>query len=255
MKWLVEPLWWCLLTLLVGLLLLRRRVAGRARTLALGLTGVTVLLVFTATPVAYRAVKGSLDVDPERGPLPDSGILVVLGGGYVPGPSPEEDVLAEESTRRVLHAVSVWRNRPGSIMLLSGAQVDPSGARAPGRLAELMSTVARAHGVPADRMRIDGRSRNTREHPVQALRLAAVTSATPLILVTSDWHTRRARREFCRYFVRVHLSPSTAAPSPFGWSSFVPSAASLESTTTLLREWVGMLWYLVRGAGRESARC
>ena len=121
----------------------------------------------------------------------------MLGGGYDPGVIPDEDILSTESQRRVLHGVTLWRRYPDARLVLSGA-MEYLGRRNLGRHAQLMAEVSVNQGVPASAVLLEPRSRNTREHPIEALTLPGVTSATPIAVVTSGWHMRRAQRDFYR---------------------------------------------------------
>lgn len=258
MKSLVNPLLWFLLLQSVGLYVLLRRMSGRSRIILLWLLLILTLLLFTAsTPLAIRGLEASLQVASR----PESSIppayIFVLGGGYLPGSIPEEDVLVVESQRRVLHAVMLWRRFPDAKMVFSGTAYENAEARAPDRLAQLMGEAARNRGVPDSVLLLEPRSRNTREHPIEALKLPGVTTTTPIGLVTSGWHMRRAQREFCRYFSQVSSYPVPPMQRSWSWQDLVPDAGTFDATTTLLREWVGLLWYAILGhvstpLGKES---
>lgn len=180
--------------------------------------------------------------------------IFVLGGGYDPGVIPDEDMLSAESQRRVLHGITLWEHYPEAHMVLSGA-MEYKGMREPDRHAQLMAEAAINRGVPASAVLLESRSRNTREHPVEALTLPGVTSAAPIAVVTSDWHMRRAQREFCRYFQQVQTYPVPKVQRSMGWQDFIPDAGTLDANTTLLREWVGMLWYAILGAQTQKIKC
>ena len=181
----------------------------------------------------------------------DPAFIFVLGGGYSPGVIPDEDILSPESQQRVLHGVTIWRRFPKATVVFSGAMDYAN--RDPSQHTLLMAEVAMNRGVPVSALLLESRSRNTREHPVQALTLPGVRSGTVIALVTSDWHMRRARREFCRYFEYVQPDPlPEVQPSP-AWQDYIPDAGSLEANTTLLDEWVGMIWYALRST--QSPHC
>jgi len=244
MKSLINPLLWFLLLQIAGLYVLRR-LSAHSR-IVLWLLLILTLLLFTAsTPLALRGLEASLQVASR----PDSSIapayIFVLGGGYLPGSIPEEDVLVVESQRRVLHAVMVWRRFPDARIVFSGASYEHEEARGPDSLAQLMVEAARNKGMPASVMLLEPRSRNTRDHPVEALKLPGVTATTPIGLVTSGWHMRRAQREFCRYFNQVIIFPVPTAQHSWNWQDLLPDAAILDTNATMLREWVGLVWYAI----------
>ena len=244
MKSLINPLLWFLLLQTAGLCVLLRRMSGRSRLLW-SLLLLSILLGMASTPLAWRGLEASLRV----ASIPDSTIapayIFVLGGGYLPGVIPEEDVLVVESQRRVLRAITLWRRFPNARLVLSGAVHEYDGFREPDRLAQLMADAAMRRGVPTSAILLEPRSINTREHPIEALKLSGVTSTTPIAVVTSDWHIRRAEQEFRRYFQQVYNYPAPPLQGAMGLQSLIPSADSLGANTLLLREWVGILWYKI----------
>jgi len=82
-------------------------------------------------------------------------------------------------------------------------------------------------GWPTSAILLEPRSINTREHPIEALKLSGVTSTTPIAVVTSDWHIRRAEQEFRRYFQQVYNYPAPSLQGALGLQSLIPSADSL----------------------------
>ena len=152
--------------------------------------------------------------------------IFVLGGGYSPGMIPDEDILVTESQRRVLHGVSLWRRYPDARLVFSGVAYEYASIRKPDRLVQLMAGTARVRGVPASAVLLEPRSGNTREHPIEALTLPGVTAATPIAVVTSGWHMRRAQREFRRYFQHVRPYPVPSSLRPVAWQDLVPDAGS-----------------------------
>lgn len=245
MKFLVSPFSWYLVLQAAGLVVLLRRMSGRSRALLRVLLLLTVLVAAASTPVTRRALEASLSPRPMSDTTLAPAFIFVLGGGYLPGARPDQDVLVEESEQRVLRGVSLWRRYPAARLVFSGATYDYSGLREPDRLAQLMAEVALERGAPSLSVLLEPHSRNTREHPIQALALSGVTPVTPIAVVTSAWHMRRARREFCRYFQHVQAYPVPSDLQRTQWRDVLPDARTLDVNTTLLREWVGMLWYAI----------
>ena len=250
MKLFVSPLEWYLLAVLIGLLVLRRSMDGGGRRIVNGLILLTLLIPLASTPLVGILLEGSLRVDRASvsGSTPE--FIFVLSGGYTRGSSPRQDVLLTESAQRVRHAVNEWRSNTSSRLVFSGTT--GSASRGGDRHAELMARAAANYGVPDSLLMLEPRSRNTREHPVEALRLPGVTPTTHVAVVTSGWHMRRTRREFCRHFERIDLYPVPPVERMGALRSLVPQAATLARNTTLLREWFGILWYAIRGAGVEA---
>lgn len=244
MKFLVNPFFWCVLLQAAGLVVLQWRAPCRGRALLRVLLLLTLLLAVASTPLSGRGLETSLSLASSTSSAITPAFIFVLGGGYTPGIVPDEDILSTESLRRVLHGITLWRHTPHAHLVFSGA-IEYTGRRELNRHAQLMAEAALHRGVPASAVLLEPRSHNTREYPVEALLLPNVTPATPIAVVTSNWHMRRAKHEFCRYFQHVQIDPVPDMQSPVVWLDFIPDAGSLNTNTTLLREWVGMLWYAI----------
>jgi uncharacterized SAM-binding protein YcdF (DUF218 family) len=242
-KLLVNPLVWFLLFQLVAVWLLLTRGVPCGRGLLRVQLLLTLLLGALATPYVRQGLEASLQVgESAQGALLPAYVFV-LGGGYLTGTNPDEDLLIVESQRRALHGIAVWHRYPAARLVFSGASREYADLRDDTRHAQLMAEVAHSRGVPATSIVLEPRSGNTHEHRVEALKLPGVTPSTPIGVVTSGWHMRRAQREFCRHFREVAVYRVPAVPRPMIWQDFVPNPVALDAKTTLMREWVGGLWY------------
>ncbi len=244
MKSIVSPFLWFLFLQGAGLFLLLRWSSIKcSRALIRLLLVLVFLLAIISTPLAGDFLKNTLAIHPTENSTTPPVAIFVLAGGYLAGATSDEDVLGAESQRRVLHAVGIWRCYPDAILVFSGTL----GMLRPERVTQLMADVAMCQGVPRSAILFESRSINTREHPIEALKLPGVSPATSIGVVTSDWHIRRAEQEFRRYFQQVHTYPLSPLRGTQGLKSFIPTAESLDDNTTLLREWVGILWYKILG--------
>ena len=243
MKFLVSPFFGYLLLQVTGSWSLQRYVTGRKRAVLNVLLCSTLMLMIASTSIVGRALEASLTLTPMAPSTTPPVFIVVLGGGYVAGGTRDEDVLVSENQRRVVHGVMLWRRFPSARMVFSGAAPGYEGIRGTDRMVQLMAEVALNMGVAASAVMLEPRSRNTREHPIEALKLRGVRPAKPIAIVTSSVHMRRARREFSRYFQEVQVDPVSAVTRPLRWRDFIPEPGILGSNTAMVQEWVGMLWY------------
>jgi uncharacterized SAM-binding protein YcdF (DUF218 family) len=108
------------------------------------------------------------------------------------------------------------------------------------------------HGVPADRIRIDSLSSNTREHPRGALQLGYASPSSRVGFVTSSWHLRRARREFSRAFASVQWRSADEHGLSFSWEGLIPDAGWLGDTSRSVKEIIGIFAYAVRGGATHA---
>lgn len=94
----------------------------------------------------------------------------------------------------------------------------------------------------------EGRSRDTVENGLLTVPLLAADGITRVVLVTHDYHQRRAMRAFERgarhASVPLEIVPAPvglAAPGPFEAADFLPSAQGFFDTRRVLHEWLGWL--------------
>lgn len=255
MKFLINPFLWYLILQTAGLLVLLRCVTGSMRRVLGTLLFLTVLLGMASTPLSRNWLEASLEMTPTPPSATAPAFIFVLGGGYVPGAVHEEDGLAYDSLIRSLHGATIWRRYPEARLVFSGGEYAYQDIRSVDRSVQLMAEAARSRGVAMSAVVLEPRSHNTREHPVEGLKLPGVTPSTPIGLVTSGWHMRRAQREFCRYFEQVQFYPVPSEKHAVVWQDFIPEAGYFDANTTLLREWVGILWYSLIGEQGQAAKC
>ncbi len=92
-------------------------------------------------------------------------------------------------------------------------------------------------------------------HPRLAA-LPGVRAATPIAVVTSAWHARRAYQRFCIRFEKVAIYSAREVDRRLIWRDLLPHATALRANSVLIYEWVGLVAYplldLLDGA---SPRC
>jgi uncharacterized SAM-binding protein YcdF (DUF218 family) len=113
-------------------------------------------------------------------------VAVVLGGGFLPTGEPSPSTLA-----RARAAVQLARRRPELAVIASGSHGEGA---APARSeAAIMAELIVQGGIPANRVLIEDRSRDTIGNAVEvALRYLRSIEPRPLYLVTSPFHLERA---------------------------------------------------------------
>jgi uncharacterized SAM-binding protein YcdF (DUF218 family) len=235
-KALTEPLFLILVISLVSLLLGLRRARPR-KAVAVAIVALAALWALS-TRVAAVVLIRSLLVH-ERSTVSPS-VIVVAGAGSSP------EGLSSTSEYRVTAGVRWWRRHPAALLVMAGADTLPDGISSD--TAMLMRNEAIRRGVPPRSVTIDVRSRDTREHAIELAKRAGVTRATPVGVVTSEWHMRRALAAFRRHFQTVIAYPDEADYSErIIPGSFLPEAKSLTVSTSMLHEWIGIAWYAFRG--------
>ncbi len=234
------------------LILVGARLMFRRRLLAWFLIVLSVVCLWLActTAVGGLLIKGLTQPPPALLEADISGLkrasrtaIVVLGGG--------RQVLAPEYGVSTLNARSIerlrfglWLSRETALPLAfsggvgHGARPGPSEAEIAARIAE--------HEFNRPLRWIEGESRDTRENAVKTVALLREQGVETIVLVTHDYHMRRALRNFQRAAVGSKLK-IVAAPMGLpmaGRRSFLqwlPGMVGFEDTQLALHEWLGFL--------------
>ena len=198
-------------------------------------------LIFLSTGVAtfiFDAILAN-ESSPPKDWKPE--FIFILGGGYEMGVTEAQDFLGTESIRRLNAASEVWLKYPLAKVIFSGQQPGTKDDRASTRHGELSRAHAILIGLEKSRIIIESASENTRQHPIEALKVRGVTKNSPIVIVTSDFHLRRASGAFKKYFNNLELFGTNDATSSISWLDFVPLASHLNDNTYRIKEFVGLL--------------
>jgi uncharacterized SAM-binding protein YcdF (DUF218 family) len=141
------------------------------------------VIVVTATPVVQWAAQAWVPEWPDTA----GDVLIVIGGGMYSLP-PEAPVATEGTQLRALAAVWLWRQHGYRTIYAVGGD----------GTAESIRLTMMAAGVPDDRIRTANRSRTTRENAEEVRREIGSPGRLRLVLLTSDFHCRRARGTFAQ---------------------------------------------------------
>jgi len=97
------------------------------------------------------------------------------------------------------------------------------------------------HGLSETRIVIEPISQNTRQHPINALKLAGVDRNSEIAIVTSDFHLRRALGEFRKHFTNITAFGTGDSTDGLSWLDFVPLTTHLDENTYRIKEFAGVL--------------
>lgn len=257
---LLYPLGISLLLQLLALVGRRRRWSPPLATAGL------VLLALPSLPLVSRTLVRSLEdqavaLTPE--PVPRADVVLVLGGGLRPGGRPRLGVEVNESGDRLLGGVRLLRQQRAPLLVVSGGRVSFTAADPRPPEAINARRLAEELGVaPAAILSLDT-PRTTAEEARQFAGLARRRHWRSVLLVTSALHLPRATATFRHTLARqapaVRVLPvatdflleppdgSGAATVGSLLLDMVPDAGSLALSTSVLREWMGLMVYRYRG--------
>ena len=249
---LVQPSHFALLLMGVGVVLLFRPSVAWLGKLLTGF-GFALLLVLGFSPLG-QALLLPLEERFPRGAMPTEGIagIIILGGFEDGSVSRARGALAlNESAERLTEALVLARSLPDAKVVFTGGVADilqrgHSGAPAVGAYLE-------AAGVAAQRIVLEGRSRNTYENATFTRDLIMPKPGDRWLLVTSAWHMpraigtfRQAAFEVIPWPVDYRMTGPDELLQPFG-----ALTEGLRRTDLATREWIGLIAY--RLLGRSNA--
>lgn len=242
----VFPLGLSLALLLLSLLLWRRR------GFAFGLVLLSlVLLAVASSPTFSNYLSASLERQYPPLPVaesPAADAIVVLGGGIGAAVVPALELDLGDAADRVRHAARLFLAGKAPLVIASGGALpwlDAAGPEAP-----RMGRLLREWGVPEGEILLEPDSRNTRENAVNTQRLLSERGIGAVLLVTSAQHMPRALGAFRAVGVEAIPSPTDFQAAPLTLPTalrYLPDAEALYHTTLAAREYLGLLWYWLRG--------
>ena len=240
MRSLIDPLWLLLIVLIIAIFAKFKNVKINQSVKLFARFSIA-LLVFLSTGIATLIFDQLLttETSPQANWSPE--FIFVLGGGYELGADEAQDFLGTESIRRVNAASALWREHPQAQVVFSGGQSDTENDRAATRHGELSSEHAVSLGLVASRIIIESGSLNTRQHPIEALKLSGVNRESRIAIVTSDFHLRRALGEFKKHFKNVEAFGTGDAVSSLSWLDFVPLTTHLDANSYRIKEFTGII--------------
>ncbi len=232
---------WQRVCLVVALLLLW---LGSNRWVALGL----------ARSLEWRYLPPSGDAESHFG---DAQVIVLLGGGTEPANYPRSMVEVSGAGDRVLYAAQLYREGKADYILVTGGTIDwmPGAASSARDMGELLAWL----GVPDEALWLEEESRNTYENAVFSARILQQKGIQRILLVTSALHMPRALRLFQAQGLEVVPLPADYTVTQANWQrlwqgdlraqilALLPAVENLVLTTRVMKEYIGILVYQVKG--------
>jgi uncharacterized SAM-binding protein YcdF (DUF218 family) len=235
------PLPLIILILLVGIFLLwftRKQKMGKIITSF----GVVLIIIF-----GYRAFTDLLILPLERtypkyesSSMPINYVVVLGGGSDSDNQLPISSQLNGHSLTRLVEGIRIYRESPGSALILSGYGGNDKKSNA-----EVMADVAISLGVPKDDIIQETLSRDTHD---EAVLIKEIVKNEPFVLVTSAVHMKRAMMLFRK-------QKTNPIPAPTDYLAIsknraiieLPSSDGYMQADSAFHEYLGILWAKIRG--------
>lgn len=133
-----------------------------------------------------------------KDPLQKTDAIVILSGGLNPDGS-----LAASTIERMDHGLNLFQDGYAKRIILSGGGLQPDQKES-----QVMYDYALSKGFPADVFILDQFSTSTYENILFTSKIAADKNYKSLIMVTSPYHSARAKKMFAGRGIQVISSPA-----------------------------------------------
>ena len=249
---LVYPLGLAIFLLAAALLLRKRpRLRSTAEILALLL-----LLVFSSRWVSFGLAR-SLEWQYLPTEVPSADVIVLLGGATESADPPRTQPQLNGAGDRLMQAARLYRAHKAPAILVSGGTISwLSGTSS--TPAQDMQVLLAEMGIPVQAIWLEDQSQNTYENALYCARILREKNISRIILVTSAVHMPRSVALFKKQGIEVIPAPANFAVTDVEWQdlysspgsfllNLLPSASSLSTTSSVLKEYLGILIYGLRG--------
>ena len=192
-------------------------------------SGMTAAFLMSPIEYAYPTIHDGRE-------FPNARKIVVLAGWAAEDAAmPLSGRLSASAAYRVLLALELFRDRPDCAVIVSGDDIT----------ARVMSQVLAKLGVPEDKLVIEGRSLTTAD---SAVNLRPLLGDETFFLVTSSGHLPRALAVIEKQRLRAIPAPTDhQLPRQWWRSELQPSPGSLTVSDLAIHEYLGRLYYRLRG--------
>ncbi len=190
--------------------------------------------------------------------IPHADVIVLLGGGTNPADYPRSMVEFNSAGDRVLYAAQLYHQGKADHILASGGTIEWLNANDTTAAQEMASLLGLLQ-VPEDALWLEEDSRNTHENAVNTHAILAPMGIDRIILVTSAIHMPRSVALFERLGFDVIPAPTDYRITQTEWDrlrspnpavqllNLIPSAENLSQTSGVLKEYIGLFIYRLRG--------
>lgn len=242
LSFLISPFNIAIIAMICGIIIKRhrRKMIG---------TAIAILLLFS-NPMLLRLTIQMWENAPQPLPVHSSECkYVVVLGGMSSHHQPSNRVRFAQSADRLIQALMICQQNPVKKLIISGGSANLLLHQRPE--SEVIKEFITQWQIPDSLLAIESRSRNTHENALYTSQLFdSLKLDKRITLVTSAWHMPRAKRCFEKQGFKV---------TPFGADAMwpfeaitvgdilIPSSGTLMSWDLLTKEWMGIIFYKIRG--------
>ena len=251
----IYPLGLASILLIVALLLSLKQKLARWTPLPIFLA--LIILLTASNPFLSDRLVKSLEwqyLPPSE--MPNTDAIVVLGGATRSVSPPRVIADMNERGDRLLYAAKLYQEGKAPLIILSGGRIKWFGAEK-SESAD-MSSILQIMGIPEEAIIEEPSSLNTYQNALYTKNILEDKGIKQIILVTSAFHMPRSVLIFRRQGIDIIPAPTDFLISEqklqeYNHSleakviSFLPNTASLDNTTSVIKEYIGTFVYRLRG--------
>ena len=190
-------------------------------------------------------------------PVPQAEVMIVLGGGTEAPEFPRSTVEVNGSGDRLIYAAWLYKQGKAQHILVSGGLLDWTKSQS--TPAQDMAELLQGMGVPEQAIWQQANSRNTYEDALYCAQILREKGIQRALLVTSAWHMPRAVKLFQAQGLEVIPLPTDYNVTQADWERLwsadprawilgaLPSVDQMALTTKMLKEYIGIFTYDIRG--------
>jgi len=233
----------------------------RYKKIAQGLLIAALLLLFLSSNrlVSYSLARSLERQYPPLENIPQTDVIVVLGGGTAHAGYPRLHVEVDGAGDRVIYAARLYKDGKAEHLLLTGGVITWMDLNERSTPAAEMADLLDLLGVPAEAVWLEDKSQNTYENAVYSAAILEEKGINRILLVTSAMHMPRSAALFRAQGLEVIPAPADYTFTDDDWQqllngslenkliSLLPNASSLSLTTNVLKEYIGIVVYRLRG--------
>jgi uncharacterized SAM-binding protein YcdF (DUF218 family) len=250
----VYPLGLIFLLILLGIFLRRR-----PRLQVMLLVAALLILMIGSNRWASYALAQSLEWQYlPLNPVPNADAIVVLGGGTESEQFPRPAVEVNSAGDRVLYAARLYKEGKAPVILLSGGNISWLSGRSMTPAAE-MASLLKLMDIPGEAVWLQPKSQNTYEDALYSSQILKEKGIKRVLLVTSAMHMPRSVALFQHQGIEVIPAPTDYTVTEAGLENatslnletflvnLMPNTSSLSLTTNVLKEYIGIFTYRLKG--------
>jgi uncharacterized SAM-binding protein YcdF (DUF218 family) len=223
----------------------RRQPGRRLWPLVLPLVGLAVVSNPVVAWLAVRSLECQAPPVEERGPGAEA--VVVFAAGLHPPDGPRlRPELDEDTVQRCLNAAHLYAQRPPLPVVVSGGKVDDDASPT---CAAVMGDLLRKLAVKDSDLVLEEQSQTTYENAVECAKILRARGLRRVVLVVNAVDMPRAAACLRGQGIDVLPFPCHFRATTFELTFFslLPSPGAASGFRRAWHEWVGLLWYRLRG--------